>query len=130
MGIGFDLQTENYPIINDCEARANGNDTAAAWGIGLNLVGVSQAIVKNSRFFNNRSNTLAQAYGVRDTAVSSSSLITDCFFFGNGQGTNFSNFSVTYAGQGELNLTAPATVGGMGGISLVKPFQNITVTPS
>ncbi len=130
MGIGFDLQTENYPIINDCEARANGNDTAIAWGIGVNLAGTSQAIIKNSRFFNNRSNTLAQAYGVRDTAGSSTTLITDCFFFGNGQGTNFSNFSITYPGQGELNLTAPATVGGMGGISLVKPFQNITVNPS
>lgn len=130
MGIGFDLQTENFAIVNDCEARANGSDTALAWGIGINLAGTSQTIIRNSRLFNNRSNTLAQAYGVRDTATNSTTLITDCFFFGNGQGTNFSNYSITYPGQGELNLTAPATVGGMGGISLVKPFQNITVTPS
>ena len=130
MGIGFDLQTENYAVINDCEARANGSDTSVAWGVGVNLANCSQTIIKNSRLFNNRSTTLAQAYGIQDSATSSTSLITDCFFFGNGQGTNYSNYSITYPGQGELNLTAAAPVGGMGGISYVKPFQNITVTPS
>lgn len=130
MGIGIDLQTETYPVINDCEARSNGSDTSLAWGIGINLTNTTQAIIKNSRLFNNRSNTVSQAYGIRDTASASTTLITDCFFFGNGQGTNFTNFTITYPGQGELNLTAPVTVGGMGGISLVKPFQNITVVPS
>ncbi len=130
MGIGFDLQTELYDSLNDCEARANGSDASAAWGIGINLAGCSQTIIKNCRLFNNRSNTASQAFGIRDTATSSTTLITDCFFFGNGQGTNPNNYSITYPGQGELNLTAPVPVGGMGGISLVKPFQNVTVTPS
>ena len=130
LGIGFDLQTENYTVINDCEAKANGSDSSLAWGIGINLTGCSQTVIKNSRLFNNRSKTVAQAYGIKDSATNSTTLITDCFFFGNGQGANSSNFSITYPGQGELNLTAPASVGGMGGITLVKPFQNVTVTPS
>lgn len=130
MAIGFDLQSENYAVINGCEARANGSDTSLAWGIGLNISGSSQTIIKKSRIFNNRSNTALQGCGIRDSSSSSTTLITDSFLFGNGQGTTTNNFSITYPNQGELNLTASVPVGGMGGISIVKPFQNITVTAS
>lgn len=130
MSAGFDLQTENYGVINGCEARANGTDASSAWGVGINLAGSSQVIIKKSRIFNNRSNTATQGCGIKDAATSSTTLIIDCFLFGNGQGTTSNNFSVTYPGQGEINLTAPVSAGGMGGISLIKPFQNVTVTAS
>lgn len=96
----------------------------------MNLTNCSQAVIKNSRFINNRSRSVGQACGLRDTATASTTLITDSFFFGNGQGTTCTNFSITYPGQGELNTTASASVGGMGGITIVRPFQNIVVTPS
>jgi len=124
MGIGFDLQSENYTVINHCKAYENGMDTSAAWGIGINLTRCSQTIIKNSHFFNNRSSTVTQAYGIQDG--SESSLITDCFLFGNGQGANYSNYTPNYPGQGETNGTTSTSAGGMGSITIVKPFQNVT----
>ncbi len=129
MGIGFEFQSENYAIISGCEARANGSDSSTAWGVGIYCNNCAQTILKNSRFFNNRSSTAGQGYGFYDTAANSTSLVADCFFFGNGQGTTCTNFCVTYPGLGELNTTASVSTGGLGGISLIKPFQNVTVTP-
>lgn len=130
LGIGFDLQTESYCLMSNCEARAQGTDSSAAWAIGMNLNNCSQSLIKKSKLINNRSNSAGQAYGIRDTATASTTLITDSFFFGNGQGATCTNFSITYPGQGELNSTASASVGGMGGITIIRPFQNVTVTPS
>lgn len=128
MAIGFDLQSEVYPVMNECYSHSHGSQTSSYWSVGIQLSDCTQAMIKKCHSFNNRSTTLSQAYGIRDTSTQSNALIIDCFFYGNGQGSTTSNFSVTYPNQGELNTTAPVAAGGISGIALVKPFQNVTIT--
>lgn len=126
-GIGFDLQTESYSIIDNCKVLTNGN--SAAYGYGVNITNGTQLVVKNSLIANNRSTTNAQGAGIIDNSQSSTTLVIDCFAYGNEYGTTPNNFQIVYTDPGELNLTATVTAGGMGGIASLKPFQNTTVTP-
>ena len=135
MAIGFELDAENYSLIQNCTSSYNGDENSNSWGIGIHLRDTTSnspctsCTIDNCKVTTNKSNTAGQGAGILDANISSSTLITNCFAFNNGKDATMKNYSVTYASGPGLDTNA-GTVNSMGTsfTAPIAPYVNIDVT--
>jgi hypothetical protein len=131
--IGFDLLDETRSMIQNSISRNHNSNSSASWGIGINIQGTSsRCVIDNCSITHNRSATTQQGVGLRDTnGGASTTLVTRCFFFDNGDDTsdstvNAQNFHLDY-NPGEFNITNTVNQGSMGSLTGINPYQNVSL---
>lgn len=128
--IGFNLINETNSILQGCTSRNHNSLSYAAWGIGINLSSnCTRCVVDNCSVTGNKSATTDQGLGVRDTNnATSSTLITRCFFFNNGDTTSTAqNIHLNYA-SGDVNLTTTVNQSSMSSLTGINPYENVSMS--
>ena len=127
--VGFELDGEINSMLKGCTSRNHNSIASSAWGIGINLIGTTRCIVDNCSVIGNKSATTNHGLGLRDTNTrASTTLITRCFFFNNGDTTaNPQNIHLSYA-TGDVNLTTTVNQSTMNSLTGINPYENVSMS--
>jgi hypothetical protein len=132
MCIGFELSAEKYSVFRGCEASNNGENDDTPWGMGINLTSnCIDCVIDNCKIMHNKSETADHGIGIRDTNnAACTTLITNCFFYNNGEDDDIQNVHLNYS-SGALSLTTTVDQTSVGSINAtLQPYTNVTFTTS
>ena len=133
MAIGIELDGESYSLVQECQSSNNGDNARVPWGIGINLRHTSASnpsvscTIDNCRVTNNRSSTAGQGAGIRDADTTTSSLVTNCFGFNNGQSTTANNYAITPVTNFKT-ITGTYSTMNANFADQLEPYTNVDIT--